>query len=123
MPNANDLRQWLINNLDDLRVRPDMITPAAHNTLRFRWHGVAQIHGAMYGIGANLHDGPALGGIWLYGHGVAGVALHPYANPRIPMHIRPHLLGILQGHGNNHAYEAEQNEWLQGLMGMGDVYG
>ena len=122
MPNSNDLRQWLLNNFDDLRVAPDMISDAANDTTRFRWHGVAYIQGANYGIGINLHAGPALGGIWLYGNGVANVELHPQANPRIPMHIRPHLVALLQIHAGNRAYQAEQDAWLQGLMGMGNPY-
>jgi hypothetical protein len=123
MPNSQDLRQWLLHHVDDLSAMPDMITDAAHGTTRFRWHDVAYVQGANYGIGINLHAGPAIGGIWMYGNGLVDVALHPWANPRIPMHIRPGLVNVLQNHIANRGYYDDQNEWMQGFLAIDNPFG
>lgn len=99
MPDYRDLRNFVLHNLHQLRRAPNTIA-AISDYRQFRWDDLVFDGEGTYGFGCNLHDGPALGGVWLYGGGVRGVALHPYRDPQIPMAIQPLLLELLQDHLN-----------------------
>ncbi|MCA9651576.1 MAG: hypothetical protein H6712_30400 [Myxococcales bacterium] len=93
-----DLLAWLRHNVDDLRAPPDMVTEAEGPTVRFRWHGAARIRGTSYGIGVDLHPGPSLGELWIYGPGARGVRLDPFGGPRLSPRVEATLRTILMDH-------------------------
>ncbi len=98
MADVDDLCIWLRNNIADLRTAPDMVTEAPGPTVRLRWHSLATIAGVTYGVGVELHPGPALGEVWLYGPDAADARLHPHRSPVIPHAIRGLLRSILMAH-------------------------
>ncbi|MEX1368098.1 MAG: hypothetical protein AB1Z98_33525 [Nannocystaceae bacterium] len=93
-----DLLRWLQHNAEDLRARPDMVTEAPGPTVRFRWHGVAIIGGMRYGVGLDLHPGPTLGDVWIYGPSARGVRLEPFGSPSIAASLRDTLQQIAMDH-------------------------
>ena len=108
MPTIQDLCTWLRHNIEDLRLAPDMVTEAAGSTVRFRWHGIANIDGALRGLGAELRPGPGLGEIWLYGHGAREVRLLD-DTALIPSRVRARLRCILLAH-----IDDGQHDWGRG---------
>lgn len=126
MPTNQQFRNWVSNNTHVFANAPDMTTPAPKSqAVRFRWFNVVQLQGQIYNLGANVHpdNGGVLGGMWLSGNGVQGIALHPHAWPTIPQQAI--ILGHLRGHLNagNVLYDYENEVHLDGLMGLGNVFG
>lgn len=112
---AYDLLAWIRHNADDLRAPPDMVTEAVGPTVRFRWHGVATIGGTHYGIGIDLHPGPLLGEVWVYGPQARGVRLDAFGAPGLPPMLREALLGILMDHIRG------EHDWGRGACLLADA--
>lgn len=112
---AYDLLSWLRHNVDDLRVAPDMVTEATGPTVRFRWHDVATIDGSTYGVGVDLHPGPLLGEVWMYGPGARGVRLDPHGLAGFPPSVRTALETILMDHIRG------EHDWGRGACLLADA--
>lgn len=98
MPTIKKLCAWLRHNVDDLRLAPDMVTEAAGPTVRFRWHGLVEFDGVGRGLGVDLHPGPRIGDVWLYGHGAAQLRLRPGEVPQLLSATMTRLRAILLAH-------------------------
>ena len=103
MPTTQQFRNWVNNNTHVFANAPDMTTPAPlSQAIRFRWFNAVMLQGQLYNLGANIHpdNGGALGGMWISGNGIQGIALKPHAWPSIPQ--QPTILGHLRTHLNNY---------------------
>ncbi|MCA9706790.1 MAG: hypothetical protein KDK70_13140 [Myxococcales bacterium] len=109
MPTIRDLCTWLRHNVEDLRLAPDMVTEAAGPVVRFRWHDIVDFGGAALGLGIDLHPGPCLGEIWLYGHGARQIRLCPKSVDGLPPSVRARLRCILLAHVDD-----REHDWGRG---------
>ncbi|MEM9462048.1 MAG: hypothetical protein AAGF11_48270 [Myxococcota bacterium] len=88
---------------------PDLVTETGDATVRFRWHGIATIHRSTLGLGVDLRPGLHVGEIWLYGHGVHDVRLHPDETTRMSATVWTRLRSILLDHIND-----REHDWGRG---------